>query len=193
MIITIARQCGAGGLIVGQALAKHYNIPLYTRQNLQQMAQQNGTLNATEDFLNEFPVNSLLFAISVSEDTGHVTNQTRQALTNLVGNADCVLIGRCSNFIFRNRQDRVSIFLKGDPHARIQFMATYKDIPLADAQEYVMQTDESRRAYHAYYTGQTWGDAANYDLCVDSNRLGFDQTAQLITSFIDALHIPTKD
>lgn len=189
MLITIARQCGAGGLIVGNALARHYNIPLYTRRHLQDLARQKGSLNLVDDFLNEFPVNSLLSAITVSEDAAHVTAQTRDALNKLIGADDCVIIGRCANFIFRDRQDKVAIFLKGDTSARIQFMASYKGIPLQAAKQHVLQTDDSRRAYHAYYTGQTWGDAANYDLCVDANRLGFDDTARLITSFIDSLHL----
>lgn len=187
MIITIARQCGSGGLIIGQALAKHYGIPLYAKEHLQELARKNGTLDFVEDFFNEFPVNSLLSAITQEEGDGHVTAQMRQLLANLVGDTDCVITGRCGNYIFRDRKDCVTVFLKGDIQKRIDFMTSYKGIDREDAKEYVERTDESRRAYHNYYTGETWGDAANYDICLDSNRLGFDNATNLIINYTDTL------
>lgn len=186
MIITIARQCGSGGLIVAEALAKHYGIPLYTRQMLEEMARKTGMGDEMENFFGECPVNTLLFAIKESDSMGHVTEATSQALHKLVGDADCIIVGRCGNFIFRDRKDLVSVFLKGDKGARVEFMKEYRQTSRREAEDYVETKDENRRTYHNYYTGETWGDAANYDICIDSNRLGFDAAANIIINYADA-------
>ncbi len=187
MIITIARQCGSGGLLIGEELAKHYKIPFYTTQHLQEMAHQKGLDEKMADFFEEYPVNSLLFAITQSDNMGHVTEQMRDGLAGLIGKRDCIILGRCGNYIFKDREDCVSVFLKGDHDRRVEFMSAFRSISIDAARELVDKQDDGRRAYHNYYTGQTWGDAQNYDLCIDSNRLGFDHTTRIIISYIDEL------
>ena len=188
MIITIARQCGSGGLIIAELLSKHYGIPLYTIKKLESMAKDKGIEDEMADFFAEYPVNTLLFAITQSDSISHVTERTRGALLGLVGNSDCIIVGRCGNYIFRHRKDLVSVFLKGSREDRIKFMEGYKQISPEEAEELVDSKDESRRAYHNYYTGETWGDAANYDICLDSNKIGFDDAARIIESYADTLH-----
>lgn len=185
MIITIARQCGSGGLIIAELLSKHYGIPFYTIKRLEAMAEAKGIKDEMSDFFAEYPVNTLLYAITQSDSMGHVTDQTRNSLQSLVGESDCIIVGRCGNYVFRDRKDLVSVFLKGDRAKRIKFMAEYKSISQVDAEELVDGKDESRRAYHNYYTGETWGDADKYDICVDSNKLGFENAAQIIEWYAD--------
>lgn len=187
MIITIARQCGSGGLIIADLLSQHYGIPFYTIKRLEEMAEAKGIKDEMSDFFAEYPVNSLLFAITQSDSMCHVTEQTRGALQSLVGDSDCIIVGRCGNFVFRDRKDLVAVFLKGDHDARVKFMAEHEHLPLDGAQEFVDGKDESRRAYHNYYTGETWGDADKYDICIDSNRIGFENAARLIECYADKL------
>lgn len=189
MIITIARQCGSGGLIIAELLSKHYGIPFYTIKKLEAMAEAKGIKDEMSDFFAEYPVNALLYAITQSDGIGHVTDQTRGALQSLIGGTDCIIVGRCGNYVFRDRKDLVSVFLKGDRDSRVKFMADYKSISISDAEELVDGKDESRRAYHNYYTGETWGDADKYDICVDSNRLGFEKTALIIEWYADRIEI----
>lgn len=185
MIITIARQCGSGGLVIAEQLSKHYGIPFYTIKKLEEMASAKGIQDEMADFFAEYPVNTLLFAITQSDNISHVTEATRNALQNLIGDSDCIIVGRCGNYVFRGRKDLISVFLKGRREDRIKFMAEYKGISETDAETYVVSKDESRRAYHNYYTGETWGDAANYDLCIDSNRIGFDSATATIAKYAD--------
>lgn len=187
MIITIARQCGSGGLVIGEALASRFGLPLYTKQSLTEMARRRNLTDRLSDFLDEHPVDSLLFAITRSDGMGHVTEHTRNAMASLVGDTGGVVIGRCGNFIFGDRPDCVSLFLKGDRRKRVEFIAAYNSLSPDEAADFVDRNDESRRAYHSYYTGQTWGLAANYDLCLDSNRLGFDRAVGLIADYARAV------
>ncbi len=174
--------------MIGEQLALHYGIPLFTRERLSQMAQERGQLEALTNFFDETPADALMLAIG-GENDSHITEPTRLLVSNLVGQDSCVIVGRCGNFIFRDRPDLVSVFLKGNEQSRISFLANQKGISLAEAQENVRLKDEQRRSYHLYYTGQVWGDAQNYDLCIDSSRLGVQRTAQLIADYADALSI----
>ena len=153
MIITIARQCGCGAIQLGQLLQQHYNIPLYTRKSLRAMAEEKGVLSQLDDFFEERPVDALTFAITsdYSDASVHLQDKTRNLICNLIGDRDCIIIGRCGNYIFREN------------------------------------TDDCRLNYHRYYTGLQWGNAADYDLCIDNCRIEHVQTARLIIEYVSAL------
>ena len=99
MIITIARQCGCGAANVGKLLSKHYGIPFYTRKNLLEMADKRGMLDEMESFFDERPVDELLFAISsFGENRRDLTEKPLHALAAMIGDEDCIIIGRCGNY-----------------------------------------------------------------------------------------------
>ena len=165
MIITIARQCGCGAANVGKLLSKHYGIPFYTRKNLLEMADKRGMLDEMESFFDERPVDELLFAISsFGENRRDLTEKPLHALAAMIGDEDCIIIGRCGNYIFRERKDLVSLFLKGGLDERVDAVQQEQHISFADAKDFVEHTDECREAYHKYYTELTWGNAQDYDL-----------------------------
>lgn len=194
MIITIARQCGCSAVNVGKLLAEHYNIPFYTRKNLLEMSRKQGLLDEMESFFDERPVDELLFAMSSFGET-HCTQTQKplSTLTNMIGNENCVVIGRCGNYIFRQRPDLVSVFLKGDKPQRLANIAAEQQISLDAAKEFVEQTDDCREAYHKYYTELTWGNADDYDLCLDCLRLGVENTAHVIEEYISACGVNIID
>lgn len=187
MIITIARQCGTGGTDVCNILAQHLNLQVYTREKLYSLAKERGVLNLMSGFLDEYPTNSLLCAITNHDNVEQFSATPRKILSELIGNQNCIIIGRCGNYIFGSRPDCTSIFLKGQLNDRVNFIAKAKNISVADAQEYVLKQDEQRKEYHRYYTGQEWGFAPNYDLCIDCNRIGVDNCSQIIENFINKL------
>ena len=109
MIITIARQCGCGAVNVGKLLAEHYGIPFYTRKSLLQMASEKGVLDEMEAFFEERPVDELLFAMSsFGETRKDSTERPLRVLADMIGDENCIIIGRCGNYIFRERKDLVS-------------------------------------------------------------------------------------
>ena len=184
MIITIARQCGCGAARIGELLSKQLGLVLYTRQMLIDMAMSRGMGDAVQSFVDEHPVNDILMAISDQfEATDEVKQRFCQLFRDVIGNRDCIIIGRCGNSIFAHRADLVSVFLKGDFEARVQATATAQAVDAAQARQLVSDTDERRMRYHNYYTGLTWGAAADYDLCIDSMRLGNEATADIIAAY----------
>lgn len=185
MIITIARQCGCGAVNVGRLLAEHYGIPFYTRQNLKEMAAQKGLKDKLDDFFDERPVDELLFSISsYGDERKHVTEKPLRMLADMLANEDCIIIGRCGNYIFRHRKDLVSVFLGGAMDARVASIASEEHLSMQSARDFVEHIDDCRSVYHKYYTGLTWGNAADYDMCIDSMRIGAANTAEIIQDYI---------
>ena len=185
MIITIARQCGCGAVRVGRLLAQHYGIPFYTRQNLLQMASQRGVLDEMEAFFDERPVDELLFAMtSFGENRSELTEHPLRTLADMIGDEDCIIIGRCGNYIFRERKDLVSVFLSGSHHDRVLDIQEEQHLSWEEAEDFVEHADDCRVAYHKYYTGLAWGNADDYDICLDTTRLGVDATARMIEKYV---------
>ncbi len=185
MIITIARQCGCGAVRVGKLLAEHYGIPFYTRKNLLEMASERGVLDEMEAFFDERPVDELLFAMSsFGENRRSLTEKPLQTLADMIGEENCIIIGRCGNYIFKEREDLVSVFLRGSRHDRVENIQNEEKLSWEEAEEFVDHADDCRVAYHKYYTGLTWGNADDYDMCLNCTRLGTSNTADMIENYI---------
>lgn len=190
MIITIARQCGCCALNIGKGLSSRFGIPFYTRKDLLEMARKHiECVRELEDFFEERPVDELIFAISsfAAYDDADPSHKSLRMLQELIGENDCIVIGRCGNYIFKHREDLVSVFLKGNLDARIKAIGKEKNLSHEEAEEYVNNLDDSRVRYHKYYTGLTWGNAEDYDLCIDSIRLGTEKSVELIAQYIEAV------
>ena len=186
MLITIARKCGCRGDEIGNALAEKYGIPFYNKEKSLQLARENGLTEKYPDFYGEIPMNTLLYTISEEE---RISAQTpKKALSNLLGEKDCIVLGRCGNYAFRDREDVLSIFLTGDDEAREEQIAKKHDISKKKAHELVMRTDERRRAYHRYYTGEEWGLADYYDLCLNVTEMGVEGTLRIIDAYWKEKH-----
>lgn len=190
MIVTIARQCGCGAINVGKLLAENYGIPFYTRKNLLEMASQRGVLDEMEAFFDERPVDELLFAMSSFGETRRdLTERPLKTLADMIGDENCIIIGRCGNYIFRERKDLVSVFLRGDMEDRIADIKNEQHLSNEEAKEFVEHVDDCRVAYHKYYTGLSWGNADDYDICLNCSRLGMEKTAGLIEQYIKEIGV----
>lgn len=187
MIITIARQCGCGALEVGKILARRYGIPLYTRNSLREAARSRGMLSQMEDFFEERPVDELMSSITFSFERDGVQEKFCKAFRDVVGEEDCIVIGRCGNFIFKDRKDLVSVFLHGDERMRVEHIINSEGLSRTEAEDFVRETDDQRVSYHKFYTGLSWGNAPDYDICLDVCRLGAGKTAALIEEYSEAV------
>ena len=149
------------------------------------MASERGVLEEMEAFFDERPVDELLFAMSSFGDNRKDLNEKPlRTLADMIGKEDCIIIGRCGNYIFRERKDLISVFLHGNKHDRVIDIQAERNLSWDDAKEFVEQVDDCRVAYHKYYTGLTWGDAADYDICLNCTRLGTKMTADMIETYI---------
>ncbi len=185
MIITVARECGSGGHSVGQKLAQHYGIKCFDRHVLVTEAKKTGKYDELESFFSEKPVNSLLYSIVVNNGKVRAGRNTLELFKSLIQEESFVLIGRCGNYIYKDAPDLTSVFVHADNDIRINRTAKKQSVDHIKAAEIVEYVDEKRKTFHSYYTGQSWGDAKNYQLCIDSGILGVDETVDMIIDFIE--------
>lgn len=187
MIITIARECGCGGKQIGKVIAKELSYPLYDKEGLAKKAKEQGSYEELKYFFEETPVNSLLYAIAMGEGIRPVNDSMLEKLHNLVGEEDCVIIGRCGNFVFRNRKDLVSIFLHENKEKRIEKIKEKFQISQKEAKKRVEKTDHARSEFHKQSSEQIWGDSKEYSLSIDVELLGEEDTGKWIAEFIRRL------
>lgn len=193
MIITVARQCGCEGDQIGKALAEKYGIPYYDKAAIKDMAKQKGLYERYPGFYGEVPADTLLYTISKTEDPGSSYKVPEKALSGIVGDDDFVLLGRCGNYAFRDHENLVSIFLKGDIKKREENAAAEYHVPVRKSHNLVKEMDQRRRTYHKYYTNEVWGMADNYDLCIDVTELGVQGAVEMVSTYIDLLDAQRSD
>ena len=128
MIITIARECGCKGDKIGMALAEKYGLPFYNKKAISQLAKEKGNYEKFPDFYGEIPVDTLLYSISLAEEDGRLYQTPQKALAPVIGKEDCIILGRCGNYVFRDRDDVFSVFLTGDIAWREENIAKKHDV-----------------------------------------------------------------
>lgn len=185
MIITIARECGCSGDEIGEALSEKYGIAFYNKEILIDSAKDRGIYNRYPDFFAENSENSMLDSDLVGNNNDIARQTPAKALHEAIEVHDCVIIGRCANYAFKDRKDLFRVFLCGDKKNRIAKTAAKYGISTEKATEIVEKTDERRKDFQTYYTGEDWGYAGNYDICLNESVLGTDKTIEVICHFVD--------
>ena len=196
MIITIGRQIGSGGREIAQKLAEKFGCTLYDKELLSIAARESGF---SEHFFEENDekkgfFRSLLPSAGRTFSMGNIYRSEfsddslfqfqSDAILKAAGNGSCVFVGRCADYILRERDDVVNIFVTANIDDRIRRVQERREC-IDDRARRIIEKGESRRAsYYNYYTGKRWGDSASYDLCVNSSLLGIDATTQFIAEFI---------
>lgn len=183
MLITIGRECGCGADEIGKILSDKYGIPFYAKSELVKYAKEKGIYEKYPYFFGEVPTD--FFMSSLDENVmERVRNTPKEALGKLIQYKDCIIIGRTSNFVFRDKDDSVRIFLCANVKYRIAQIAMKHNLSMDKARKLVEETDERRKRYHQYYTGEEWGYAGNYDLTMDVSELGIQGVINVVDAFI---------
>lgn len=184
MVITIGRSCGSGGLEIAQKLAGRLGVRCYDADALLEEANRAGCVEEMRAFLAEKPVNSLLFSIAVENNARGMGRVPFALMHQIAEREDFVLLGHCGNYALRDRNDLTTLFIHGGVEQRVQRIMRTQDMSEREARRYIHKTDEERRHFHEFYTGEVWGEAEKYDLTVNSFALGVDATAEMVERFI---------
>ena len=186
MIITIGRSCGSGGLEIAQKLAGRLGVRCYDADALLEEATRAGCAEEMRAFLAEKPVNSLLFSIAVENSARGMGRVPFTLMHQIAEREDFVLLGHCGNYALRDRDDLTTLFIHGELEQRVQRIMRTQDMSEREARRYIHKTDEARRHFHEFYTGEVWGEAEKYDLTINSFALGVDATEEMLEGFIQA-------
>lgn len=198
-IFTIGRQYGSGGRYVGRLLAEKLGIPFYDKEVLYEASRQSGIVEELFEDNDEQPTRSLLFSLVTGVqnrlDTGSMYMDMPlnhkiflaqfEAIRSIASNGPCVIVGRCADYVLREDPRRVSVFIKADMQHRVERAIQYYGMEPERAEEQIRKNDKRRAAYYNYYATTTWGDVANYDLCVDTGSIGVAGAAELIARFAE--------
>lgn len=198
LIISVGRQLGSGGCEIAKKLAADLGCKFYDHELInmaaersgfnpkifEQQDESHGTLKTLFGafsgrlgrMFNEFYSNSMS-----QEELFQIQSEV---IFKAAKTENCVFVGRCADYILRNKQGLFSVFITADDADRVRVVAERQKCSESEARRYIEQCEARRAAYYNFYTSKKWGAAASYDLCVNSSMLGWEGTAELIESVI---------
>ena len=196
-VVTIGRQPGSGGKEVAEVLARELGIKVYDKALLQEAAQASGFDASLFEKADECESNSLfggIFSIhgSISEyltggsciDNDKLFEIQSETICNIAQSESCIIVGRCAEYVLRDHPAMLSVFLTADHADRVQRIMLGENLEHDAAVEFIERNDKKRRSYHDYYATTQWGDAAGYDVCINTSRFGVEGTVELIRQII---------
>ncbi|MDE7063055.1 MAG: cytidylate kinase-like family protein [Lachnospiraceae bacterium] len=188
MIVAIGREYGSGGHVIGEHIAQRLELPLYDRNLLQEIAAEKDWDHTRLEQYDERP-RKRLFSRSVggysNSPEENIANMQFDYLRKKAEEGDSfVVIGRCAEGILKGNSGLISIFIMGDQEAKIARIMELYQLTQEQAENKIQRHDYSRKTYHNSYCDMKWGDSRNYDLCINSSRLGLDETTDIIEEYI---------
>ena len=199
LVITIGRQYGSAGRYIGEELAKKLGIKIYNNELITLAAKKSGIAHHVVGEADEKATNSLLYTLAMGSsfwggnagvafdmpinDKLFVTQS--DIIKELADEGPAVFVGRCADYVLRGYPNLIKIFIHAPLDFRAQHVAEYHDVKPEKAKDIIIKTDKRRANYYNYYTGQKWGKIDNFDLAVDSSRLGVETTAEMLHQYVE--------
>ncbi len=187
LIITITREYGSGGRYVGRLIADKLGIKLYDKDIIIKVANETGL---SEEYIesNEQKLeglsnlnNGYYFGLNNSDELFLKESEVIQDLANREA---CVIIGRCADFILKDREDVIKIFIYSDIENKIRRATQFYGMNKETAEKEIKRIDKLRANHYKHYTEEAWNNHSNYDICINSDTLGVEKTADLICEII---------
>ena len=200
MVITIGREFGSGGKYIGERLAQELGYKLYDSEILNKVSDQAGIDLDVLQEVDEKQEQSFWYsyAMSLYSSADSITTMSEfpnnerifieqaKVIEDLANSEDCIIIGRCSNVILKNREDVINIFIyASDIDFKIQRKMKYANGENeAEVLKQIQRTDQERANYYNYFTQKEWGNREDFDLMIDTSKIGVEKTVQLIKEYI---------
>ena len=197
LIITIARQYGSGGREIGERVAKLLGIPLFDKQLITDAASKGDLNEEVISKADETAANSLLYTLAMGSNVIGTTMHfgykmpindklfilQSKVIKEYAEQGSCVIIGRCSDYVLKERDDVFRIFIYGDlEHRQARIRERHPEIKASQIIDIINKTDKRRSSYYNFYTGNKWGKYDNYDIAINSSTLGIEGTAEMIAT-----------
>jgi cytidylate kinase len=190
-IITISREFGSGGRFVGEEVAKKLGIAYYDKNVINEIAEKSGL---SPEYIQEnaelSPKKGMFaYALAGRDITGRsvedmVHEAQRKVILELAEKASCVIIGRNADYILKDRDDVLNVFIHGNMPEKTQRIIRLYNVDEKKAVKMMADTDKRRMTNYNFYTEQKWGKASNYTLCLNSSQLGYDRCEKIIMECI---------
>ena len=184
--VTISREYGSGGREIGKKLADKLGIPFYDKEIIEQTAFKTGFAEEYVKKQGEYASarNWLEYSFSARNSYGmspedYLWSKQREVIIDLANKGPCVIVGRCADYILRDRADVLNVFIHANnEYRKKRIMEIYHDPGHSD--KMLKDIDKKRSFNYKYYTEQEWGKSQNYDMTLDSATLGVDLCVDII-------------
>lgn len=192
-IITISRQYGSGGRIVGKKLADALGVPFYDNELINLAAEKTGLSKECFKEAENTSAGNLLFSItslaSGMDSCGLPLSEKiflvqSQVIKEVAEEGSCVIVGRSANYVLSENPNCINVFLQADLKDRVERAVRHYDLPEKNAEAAVIKTDKRRANYYNYFTGGKWGKAENYDLILNTSRLDLNHVVEVIKAYV---------
>ena len=198
MVITMAREYASGGSEIAQAVADKLGIPLYNKELITLAAKKSGLTEEAIAASQNQRSGSLIYSLYMMGNTMPLADQVyilqSNVIKELAAEGPCVILGRCGDYVLRERETVLRTFVYAPLEDRIAFAKSRpdaKDMPDRLWEIQLAKHDRARASYYNYYTENRWGEAKNYDLCLNAT-LGRDACADLIVAAAKAMEAANK-
>lgn len=195
-VITIGRQLGSGGHLIGEQVASKLGMAFYDRELIELAAKESGLgkkfFEQAEAQKGRSLVAGMMDLYGTFRGEGYsanyLSNETlfniqSQVILELAERGPAVFIGRCADYVLKEHPRAVHIYICAGMEERIERIASLEQVTRKKAREIIQKTDKQRAAYYNYFTGKSWGAAESYHLCANSSLLGIEETAAFICEF----------
>lgn len=189
-IISVSREFGSGGHIIAEKIARDHGLKFYDRHMLDEIANENNVQVEILEKYDEKPRNKLL-----TRRVGEFSNSMEEILADMQfdyirkkadSGESFVIVGRCAETILSSHPGLISIFVVGDEDAKLKRVEEVYKLNSQEAVLKMKRHDRKRKQYHNRHSNFRWGDSRNYDLCINSSKLGLDRTADALEDYIKA-------
>ncbi len=196
-IITIARQTGAGGCETARILSERLGINCYDRNLITLAAEKSGLSENALEEADEKAASSLLYSFVMSAQSHHsAVNHLNVPLNDrlfalqsdiireIAEKESCIIVGHCADYVLSEHPAIVRVFLHGSPEIRAKRLAEEQGIRESEARDTLAKTDKRRANYYNYYSGDKWGRAETYDLCLSTDKITPEEAAGIIADYV---------
>lgn len=197
-VITIGRQLGSDGKVIGKALAEKLGYKFYDKELITRIAKESGLSESFFDELDEKPTNSLLYSLAMGVQSGYGIYYAHNEMLNsdslfrmqgeliktIAEEGPCVIVGRCADYVLRDNPYLIKLFLHASPENRIKRLMERNDMTEKEARSAINKADKRRSNYYNFYTNRTWGSVNNYNLCIDTWSLPKEDCVDFLYSYV---------
>lgn len=200
-VITVTRQFGSGGREIGRKLAEAYDIPFYDNEIISRAAKETGFAEAAFERAEDKATNSLLYSIAMgmnvfsNQEIGfsglslddRIFLAQSKVIRNVAAEGPCVIVGKCADYILKDHDNMVKLFISATLDFRIRRAIEIEGISQESAAETVLKKDKSRANYYKYHSGERWDNVLNYDMAIRSDLSGIDGTVDCLKAYLDMM------
>lgn len=187
LIITISRQKGSGGHYVGELLAKKMGIKCYDEELIIETAKVSGMSENYVTKHDEKPAHNIIYFAGQPVPM-HLYMEQSKVIRDIAARESCVFVGRCADYVLRDFNNVINVFVTAPLGARIDRVCKREGISVTEAEKKITRIDKERSSYYHFYSQQRLGNCANYQICLDTSRISIDDAVEMIEEYINRSH-----